>query len=213
MKLGLISDIHADHNSLMAALTLLDRLGVDVAVCCGDIVEKGNDGEKVIHTIRDLEILTVRGNHDEAAVGNQRWVRENFSTENPLASPHFLSDEALKFLTDLPSLVNLRYKGISILLAHGAPWGNQTYVFPNSPRMVLEQVWQAANAEIVILGHTHKPMVIERGSDLIVNPGALCGDLTGCGTCAILALPEREVIFYRVDTGGEYLDAARVKIT
>lgn len=44
VRIGLISDIHADYEGLQNALALLDRLGVDRILCAGDLVERGMGG-------------------------------------------------------------------------------------------------------------------------------------------------------------------------
>ena len=48
MRLGLISDIHADLGALDAALGALVERRVDRIVCAGDVVEKGPDGDAVV---------------------------------------------------------------------------------------------------------------------------------------------------------------------
>lgn len=212
MKLGLISDIHAEYKRLMAALDLLERLDVDQIVCGGDLVEKGEEGEKTVRAIRDLGIATVRGNHDEMAAGNQGWIRQNLDPKSPFYTQYLLSEESVKFLSELPIGLKFGYQGLTLLLTHGAPWSNMSYVYPSSPRVVMEQVWEKAAAEIVLLGHTHKPMVIRHAARMIVNPGSVCGDLAGSATCAVLTLPDPEVTFYRIDSGLEYADAARVSL-
>lgn len=40
--------------------------------------------------------------------------------------------------------------------------------------------------DIVISGHTHQPFVTKKGNQLYINPGELCGYLTGKSTLAIL---------------------------
>ena len=54
-KLGIITDLHADLAALQAALARLDDLGVDLVVCCGDIVDGGDQPEEVIALLRERE--------------------------------------------------------------------------------------------------------------------------------------------------------------
>jgi len=65
MKLGLISDIHADYPSLVKALRIFKRVGVNKILCAGDLVEKGDNGNEVVALIHRLKIPCVLGNHDE----------------------------------------------------------------------------------------------------------------------------------------------------
>ncbi len=47
--------------------------------------------------------------------------------------------------------------------------------------------------EVVIYGHTHQVDLREVGDCLVLNPGEVCGWLTGKPTCALLELPARTV--------------------
>lgn len=51
MKTGIISDIHAQYDSLEKALAILEREAVDEILYAGDLVEKGKDGDRVIPTL------------------------------------------------------------------------------------------------------------------------------------------------------------------
>jgi uncharacterized protein len=46
--------------------------------------------------------------------------------------------------------------------------------------------------DVVIYGHTHQASVTEEGRTLVINPGEICGYLTGKGTFAILDTSERK---------------------
>ncbi len=68
MKIGILSDVHGDMNSLQKALMFFERNAVDSMICAGDVVEKGDNDDGVVSRLRDLEILCVQGNHDENAI-------------------------------------------------------------------------------------------------------------------------------------------------
>ena len=86
MRLGLISDLHADAGALERALDTLERRGADRVVCMGDIVEKGDDGDRVVAALQWHAVASVRGNHDESAVRAARdeGERENGSRHGPI---------------------------------------------------------------------------------------------------------------------------------
>ena len=46
--------------------------------------------------------------------------------------------------------------------------------------------------DVVIYGHTHQASVTEEGCTLVINPGEICGYLTGKSTFAILDTSERK---------------------
>jgi len=66
--------------------------------------------------------------------------------------------------------------------------GGRTIIVTHS----LEQMPQSGReADIVVYGHTHREETHKTGDGvLLVNPGEACGWLTGCGTMALLELPE-----------------------
>ena len=42
--------------------------------------------------------------------------------------------------------------------------------------------------DLILFGHTHRPLTMKIGNALIVNPGESCGYLTGRPTCAVVDL-------------------------
>lgn len=54
--------------------------------------------------------------------------------------------------------------------------------------------------DVVLHGHTHARRAERIGGALVVNPGALYR--TSTRTCALLELPSKRVVFYRVDEDG-----------
>ena len=68
-RIGVISDVHANLPALEAVMTELLRHGVERIICCGDLVDYAPWPREVISRLRDLDVLSVQGNHDAAAVG------------------------------------------------------------------------------------------------------------------------------------------------
>jgi len=46
--------------------------------------------------------------------------------------------------------------------------------------------------DLVLFGHTHRPLTMHVGKALVVNPGESCGLLRGKSTCAIVDLATME---------------------
>lgn len=46
--------------------------------------------------------------------------------------------------------------------------------------------------DLVLFGHTHRPLTMKVGRVLVVNPGESCGYLTGRPTCAVVDLESLE---------------------
>ncbi|NDJ61243.1 MAG: metallophosphoesterase family protein [Chloroflexi bacterium] len=208
MKIGLIADIHADLPGLQQALALLDAHGVDQIICAGDLVEKGPHGDAVVALLRERAIPAVRGNHDDVIHENQTWLRGNgdFTSANLLG--RLVTPETLVYLDLLPDTRRLTWPdwpelaGCSLLLAHGAPWSNLAYVQHNSDPAVFQRVAAAAAADVVVLGHTHTPLLAPVDDTWIVNPGSVCGTYTyGSRTCGVITLPQRSFQVFDLSSG------------
>jgi putative phosphoesterase len=210
MKLGLIADIHADFTALTIALTILQREKVDKILCAGDLVEKGGDGDAVIALMREHGIFCVRGNHDELAIENQRWMSQKSDTDPEANQWRTLQPETLAYLQKLPFALRFQIDGLRVLLVHGTPESNWDYLYPHVPHHKFKALANDAEADIVIGGHTHVPMSIKIQGVLFINPGAVCGKPNGGShTCATLALPDGDLRVFGLNTGKQASYALR----
>ncbi len=70
--------------------------------------------------------------------------------------------------------------GLKIALLHG------------DEEELLEALINSQSFDIVVHGHNHKTEVYQKGKTLIVNPGEVCGYLTGKSTIALFDTDRRE---------------------
>lgn len=204
MNLGVISDVHADRVALERALSLLVDRGADKIVCLGDVVEKGPDGDGTIEVLRDWLIPAVRGNHDDNAVRHAALEPALRGSEPPLSA------RSLAWLDGLPDVREYHWLGQTILLAHGTPTCRNTYVFPEQVPKRLKRTLRAAQFDVLLLGHTHRPMRMRYGDLWICNPGSVCkGRARDSHTCGLLSLPDRSFQVFDVGTG----DPVEVPVT
>lgn len=170
MKIGIIADIHAQLDPLQKALAIFEREKVDTVICAGDVVEKGFAGDAVVRLLKQHKIPCVRGNHDEAAVSNQRWWRGQMQPEEVQATlrqleqgdnnlqTRLLTDITMVYLQNLPFALRYDWEGHRVLLAHGSPRSNSTYLMPLMSGQTLAKLLGTIDADIFICGHTHAPM-------------------------------------------------------
>ncbi|PCC67736.1 phosphoesterase, MJ0936 family [Nannocystis exedens] len=195
MRLGLISDIHADHRALLRALDILAERGADKVVCLGDMVEKGLDGDRVVDTLREHAIVCVRGNHDDNAV--RRHHEGDRAANEPL-----LGADAVAFLESLAGERDYCWEGVRVVLSHIAPGGVDEPVLPELLPKRLKRVLRGYEADLVLLGHTHRPMKARHGDVWFVNPGSVAGSrLRDSHTCAIVELPAIAVEVFSLHDG------------
>jgi putative phosphoesterase len=185
MHLGIISDIHSEADRLAEALQLLRDC--DLIVCAGDISDQSRFDARAVKLLFDAEVLAIKGNNDFAACGNPT-IKKNVA-DKP-------EERWLQHLAGLPAHRSLRIDGLQVGLFHGSLWDDPTidffhYVFPESARDIARIA--GAGFDLVILGHTHRPMEMKQNGALIVNPGSC-----GCGSppsCALIDTVSRDVEF------------------
>jgi putative phosphoesterase len=200
MRLGLIADIHADPRSLEAALRRLDALGVGATVCAGDLVGYGFQPDPVVRLIQERAIPCVRGNHD-------RWALERRQVIGPRGwRPAVMEEPTWAFLATLPPTLRWEHAGRAVEIHHGSPASDTEFVSPYKPLPPsVEQFWTASDARVLILGHTHIPMIDRTPRGMIVNPGSVVG-VPGVQTSysfAVLDLDALAVWIHDIRTGRE----------
>lgn len=206
MKIGIISDIHAYLEPLQKALTIFDTAGVDRIVCAGDLVDGGEDGDAVVRLIQERSIDCVLGNHDGDAFRDQAFLRKRLRQMQEITSRVLLDSQTVAYVSSLPLNRFYEWEGYRVCLAHGTPTSNAFYLFPKSPVQRFQEAVEAAQCDMIILGHTHVPMKIHFRNTWILNPGSLCYNRFDDEnrTCAILTLPELNFEVWDVDTGKQF---------
>lgn len=188
-RLAILSDLHADTEALREALVTIDRLGIDEIWCAGDLVDYGDAADAVIRLLDDRGIPTVLGNHD-------RWALEKRAAGK---MAHRLATRSWRFLEERPGSWWSHRDGVRVAMHHGSPAGDMDALYDGHlegtrARTLLDR----AEADVLIVGHTHLPMVLPVGDRLIVNPGALrratelvAGRIVRGGTFGVLDLQAR----------------------
>ena len=189
MRFAVIADVHANLHALDAALAFLSDQDVDAYLCAGDLVGYGPFPNECVRRIRDLPGRCVAGNHDLIVIGrlsDERCV--------PLARTSLrwtrtvLGPEERAFLAGLPSGAS---EG-AVALRHGSVVDPREYVLTEAQAAACLRDLDrfAPGTDILILGHTHRPMAfserggwllrestgdvsLPRGEAIALNPGAV----------------------------------------
>ncbi|HEX5154017.1 MAG TPA: metallophosphoesterase [Parafilimonas sp.] len=169
MKLAFISDIHANLPALEATWNDIQKQKPDIIFCLGDLVNFAGWDNEVIEFIRNKNIPTLQGNHDEGIGYGYDTFNYSYKTEAQhqfgIASIERLrtsvTEENKRFLRSLPFSVKLVYKfpfhHITIALVHGSVFSNNDYIYPNTKDKDLLIMLDEIDADILLMGHTHKP--------------------------------------------------------
>lgn len=197
MKLGLISDIHADHEALQRALALLEKRGAEKVVCMGDIVEKGKDGAKVVQALYQNMVTCVRGNHDDNAI--RRFNDQDHDDQDPLLDPFTIS-----LLELLPTERTYHWDSTRIVISHIAPAGYTMAPTSDQIPKQLKRILRNYEADLLLLGHTHQPMKLAFGDMVMINPGSVSGTRERDSyTCGLLELPSMQLQIFSIESGAE----------
>jgi putative phosphoesterase len=197
MKLGLISDVHGDPVALELAWSHLIVLGADRIVCAGDLVGYGPFPDRVVAFVRDHEIAAVRGNHDRWALGRGPGARDEFGGGTP-------GDETFEHLRSLPFHLEVSHGRTVGVVVHGSPRSDMEFVnrsthAPDRLRADLSEL----GCDLLVVGHTHKPMWFRCAEGLVVNPGSVVSMpvVDTSRTFALVDLERLEPTFHDVESG------------
>jgi putative phosphoesterase len=179
MRIAIIADIHANADALMAVLSAASSAQVDLLLVAGDLVGYYFEPRRTLGLLNSWEkpIYVVRGNHEEmllAAYQSAATLAQITARYGPgiQIALDQLSASELNWLASLPHPLVINDFGCSILLCHGSPSSTNQYVYPNSPLNDIMNCLDLA-LDILVMGHTHYPMVKALNTCLVVNPGSV----------------------------------------
>lgn len=128
-RIGLIGDVHAEHDALRFVIDELARLGAETLLQVGDIADGAGDLDATIELLEQHRVLAVRGNHD-------RWLLNGQARELPLATPvAAVSAASRHYLSQLPITRELRSARGDVLLCHGLGKNDMVGVKPDTGRL------------------------------------------------------------------------------
>ncbi len=68
----------------------------------------------------------------------------------------------------------------------------RTILMAHSFDELQEEIGEGGKFDLILFGHTHRPLTMRIGRALILNPGEACGFLSGRPTCAVIDLDTME---------------------
>ncbi len=158
MKLAVFSDVHSNLEALDSAFCDMDKRGVDMRVCLGDVVGYGASVNEVVELVSKKADIVVVGNHDKAVLGEIDISSfNNVAKLATLWTQEQLSDKSKRFLK------SLRYQVVfkNMLFTHASPFK------PKSFRYIINEVdvldaFDSFEEEVCFFGHSHVSMVLKK---------------------------------------------------
>ncbi len=143
-------------------------------MCLGDIVGYGANPDEVIQLIRQLQMLAIRGNHDEAVLTGMAGGFNPIAADAVEWTGRNIKPESLAFLDRLPPQLNIELDEVRTHMVHGSPKEPlEEYIFPDAAKEHLQSFLTLTKSDLLLLGHTHIPMNILVREGRVVNPGSV----------------------------------------
>src|SRR5215469_1343070 len=125
MKIGIVSDIHANARALRNALD--DMGSTDMVLCAGDSISEYRFCPETVEILRERGVRCIRGNHEAVLLGgrNPQYLKK-CQAEFPA--------ELLEFLATAAMSIELKADEARILVTHASllpPY--EDYVYAGSP--------------------------------------------------------------------------------
>lgn len=157
MKVGVMSDSHDNISAIDKALKVFRDQDVDVLIHLGDIISPF-----ALSKILEFpaKILIITGNND----GDILQLKE-LAIKGGAVLKQFM--------------YNIVLGKKKVFLTHGFGSKDQT-------KNYVDAIAMTSSYDIVLYGHTHEPTAYQKGETLVLNPGEVCGYLTGKQTVAII---------------------------
>ncbi|GAB7008563.1 metallophosphoesterase family protein [Halorubrum trueperi] len=168
MKVGLISDVHANLSALEAVLN--DMPAVDRIVCAGDVIGYNPWPGECVERVRDVASATVRGNHDRMVETPERYRANRMAEAGLEHAKASLSDDQLGWLRRLPRSAEIAGGRYLLVHSHPAPEREDAYVRPEE-FSTLDRYMDEYDG--IVLGHTHVQGARSVGDGEVVNPGSV----------------------------------------
>lgn len=200
MRVLVVSDVHGNIEALRAVV----RAEPDVAhvVCLGDLVDYGPAPDQAVAWVRAHALATVRGNHDNAVAFDEDCrsapLFRRLSVETRAKTVPILAPENLAFLRSLPTRRTVHVDDTRLELLHAAP---ADPLFQYLPATRVEEWRKAAaviDADLILVGHTHLPVIVDLGGKRMVNPGSVGLPRDGDPRACYAVLEDGEPMLRRV---------------
>jgi putative phosphoesterase len=178
MLIGIISDIHANEYALAPVLESARKKKVDRLFVLGDLVGYYLGPKQVLSLLSEWDTIMIRGNHEDIFAS---YLENNDSYKVTLREkmgPGFdfcareLDNDDLQLLMQLPRSMNIEIDGTQFQLCHGSPADTAEYIYPDASTEKLS-AFDLKETDIVLMGHTHHPMIHFGKQTLFINPGSV----------------------------------------
>jgi putative phosphoesterase len=179
LKIAVLSDVHGNLPALESVLVDAKKHGAEQIWYLGDFVGYIPYPNEVIWRLRDENAISIVGNYDLKVLSfarkKKQWKKQKSGEKFVVFEWNYkaLSAANKRFLRTLPKERRLKIAGLTVLLTHGSPADNEEGIDSSLPAKRLNQLAKIARADVVLCGHTHRPLRRRAGNVFFVNAGSV----------------------------------------
>jgi putative phosphoesterase len=197
MRILLLADIHANWPALQAI-----NEPHDTCIVLGDLVDYALEPGPCIQWVREHANLSIRGNHDhgvaqQVKVNGKVGFKYLTAITRPITLEKVTGDDR-RYLASLPITRQATFDGTRYLFVHATPRDPLDEYAVADPEFWARRL-QNVEANVVCVGHTHHPFVLEVGDKLVINPGSVGQPRDGDPRAAYAVIDSNRVELKRVE--------------
>jgi putative phosphoesterase len=197
MRILLVADIHGNWPALQAI-----NEECDVCLCLGDLVDYGLEPGPCIDWVRKRATHVIRGNHDHGVaqfvpVSGRNGFKYLSGVTRPLTQERVTAEER-RYLARLPVSLMLTLADTRFLLVHATPRDPLDEYAPGDAEFWKRRL-EGVEADVICVGHTHLPYVLEVGEQLVINPGSVGQPRDGDPRASYAVIEDNRVELKRVE--------------
>jgi putative phosphoesterase len=197
MRILVVADIHANWPALQAL-----QEPHDICLCLGDLVDYGLEPGPCIDWVRQRAHHAIRGNHDHGVAQNvilngRTGFKYLTGVTRVLTQERVTADDR-RFLAELPLTRAVTLDDTRFFLVHATPRDPlDEYAYPDADFWARRL--EGVDADVICVGHTHLPYVLQVGDKLVINPGSIGQPRDGDPRGAYAVIEDRRVDLKRVE--------------
>jgi putative phosphoesterase len=198
MRILIFSDLHANLEALRALQQV--EPPPDAIFFLGDAVGYGPDPLACTVWLKQNAQVWVQGDHDAAAATNcvctspEEWRETAHATR--AMNRVLLPASMLTYLDALPVTQTLERDGTRFHLTHRFMDVNDALTASDE---TLNALFDHANADVILFGHTHVPLLRRVGKHYLVNPGSLGQPRHGLPSCTYAVWNDGDLKIQHID--------------
>jgi predicted phosphodiesterase len=164
-RVAALFDVHGNLPALKAVLGELDAEPVDAIVCGGDVLF-GPYQSECLTLLRERGARFLAGNCEREVLDGGDDQRDWMAKQ--------LAEPERRLVATWPQRVELDVDGLGrVLFCHASPRSDEEILTYRTPAAVLAEALAGADADVVVVGHTHQQFDLSSGRVRLVNAGSV----------------------------------------